>query len=267
MKNIKKLDDAPVHYGIRLTVTNSSVNQLEENIAFLCSHTRCSTFQVEPAFGAGRALTNHQTIENNKLFVEHFLKAYDIATANQRQLYYSGARPWVNTHCFCTAHDNALVVTPQGILSSCYEISGSSHPLAEAFHFGELLPNGELNIDFKKRQAFQYKIQERKALCKECFCYWHCAGDCPAKTILPGSFDNNSFSERCTVNREITKELLIRDFLTESKAFTKDNNLNTNHHENPQKETNRTTPKFMPLKKMKMAFRCHEKNFSEPLAP
>jgi uncharacterized protein len=214
MKTINKLDDSRLRYGIRITVTNSSVKRLEESIAFLCSHTKCPTFQVEPAFGAGRALTNHQTIENNNLFVEHFLRAYDIAFANQRHMYYSGARPWVNTNCFCTAHDNALVVTPNGILSSCYEISGSDHPLAKAFHFGEMSPEGDINIDFTKRETFQNKIQERRDLCKHCFCYWHCAGDCPAKTMLPDSFDNNTFSARCDVNREITKELLIRYLIT-----------------------------------------------------
>jgi len=212
MRSIHKLDSCGAHYGIRLTVTNNSVARLEESIKFLCRTTRCPTFQVEPAFGAGRALTNHQTIEK-KAFIRHFLKAYDIAVANQRHLYYSGARPWVITHCFCTAHDHALVVSPDGILSSCYEISSNDHPLAQAFHFGELTAEGDLRIDFTKRERFQNRIQERKNLCQQCFCYWHCAGDCPAKTILPMSFDNNTFSQRCEVNREITKELLIRSLI------------------------------------------------------
>jgi uncharacterized protein len=235
MNNIRKLDQSGIRYGIRLTVTNNSVNHLERSIAFLCNETKCQTFQVEPAFGAGRAVANHQTIQNNKLFVESFLKAYDIARENKRWLYYSGARPWVNTDCFCTAHDNALVVTPDGILSSCYEISGGSHPLAEAFHFGQLSATGEMRIDFKKREDFQNRIAERKLLCRECYCYWHCAGDCPAKTILPGSFGNTTFSSRCDVNRDITRELLIRCMI-DSGGVCDGKSINYKIHENPQKE-------------------------------
>jgi uncharacterized protein len=210
MKNIRKLDKKKSKYGIRLTVTNESVESLPESIAFLCKETGCNTFQIEPAFGAGRALRNNQTIKNNKLFVENLLKAFDIATIKGKHLYYSGARPWVITHRFCTAHDNALVVTPEGLLSSCYEISGSDHPLSQAFHFGHLTDKGEPTIDNRIRTNFQNKIRGRKELCKSCFCYWHCAGDCPAKTFTPGSFENTTFTGRCELNREITKELLIR---------------------------------------------------------
>lgn len=220
MKNILRLDKASLPYGIRLTATQDSITRLKESISFLCSNTRCRTFQVEPAFNTGRAFNNNQSIEDSGLFVKHFLEAYDVALENNRYLYYSGARPWLKTSAFCGAHEKALVVTPEGLLSSCYEISGSTHPLSEVFHFGKISDSGELDIDFSKRSAFHNKITERKVFCKECFCYSHCAGDCPAKTILPGSFDNTIFSDRCEANREITKELLIR-YLLENNGIYK----------------------------------------------
>jgi uncharacterized protein len=220
LRNIRKLDSSGIRYGIRMTVTDKSICRLEESIDFLCNNTGCKTFQVEPAFNTGRALANNQAITRNRLFSEHFLKAYDLAATHNRYLYYSGARPLVNTSTFCTAFDRALVVTPEGLLSSCYEISGSDHPLAGVFHFGKLSPSGEIYIDVRKREDYRNKVQERKVLCKKCFCYWHCAGDCPAKTILPGSFHNNKFSERCRINREITKELLVR-YMMENEGIYK----------------------------------------------
>ena len=220
IKNIQKLDEKKLKYGIRLTVTQKSVKCLPESIAFLCKNTACTTFQVEPVFGAGRALTNNQVIKDNKSFIKNFLDAFDIATEHGRYLYYSGARPWVITSRFCSAHDNALVVTPEGILSSCYEISGSDHPLAKVFHFGKLTGSGKLTIDTRIRNHFQNKIRERKELCQSCFCYWHCAGDCPAKTFTPGSPENTKFSDRCEINREITKELLIR-YLSQNEGIYK----------------------------------------------
>ena len=213
LRNILKLDESKVSYGIRLTVTGESVTGLVESIGFLTETTRCSTFQVEPAFGAGRAIPNNLTIIEPDGFIREFLLAYDLAASRGRHIYYSGARPWVLSHCFCSAHDNALVVTPEGGLSSCYEISGSDHPLAGAFHFGSISKTGVMQIDHSIREQFRQKTDERKAICESCFCYWHCAGDCPAKTIRPGDFTNTLFSQRCEVNREITKELLIRNLL------------------------------------------------------
>jgi uncharacterized protein len=227
MNNICELDKNKFKYGIRLTVTNDSLHLLEENIGFLCRETQCSTFQVEPAFAAGRAETNKQSINNTSEFIHNFLSSHDIALNFDRKLYYSGARPWVITDRFCSAHENALVITPEGILSSCYEISGTEHPLAEPFHFGAMKETGEIDIDFQKRAGFQNKIEERKELCRGCFCYWHCAGDCPAKTFLPVSFDNMTFSERCHVNQEITKELILRN-ISQGDGIWFENNLITN---------------------------------------
>jgi len=209
MNNVNRFDKSGLRYGIRLTVTDNSIKRLPESISFLCNNTNCTTFQVEPAFNTGKGVSRNQVIKNNKLFVEYFLKAFDIAFLHNCILYYSGSRLGVNTTCFCTAFEKALVVTPEGLLSSCYEISGSSHPLAGAFHFGRLSSTGELNIDLAKRRFFHTKIEERRKLCRNCFCYWHCAGDCPARTIIPGSFSNRIFTDRCKVNREITKNLLI----------------------------------------------------------
>jgi uncharacterized protein len=216
MSNIQLLDEAQVHYGIRLTVTNESVHSLHQNIEFLCRESDCATFQVEPAFAAGRALSNRQFIEDTGLFVKMILTAYDTASYYGRHLYYSGARPWVITNRFCEAHDTALVVTPTHNLSSCYEISGTEHPLAGAFHFGKLPVDGKPEIDVSKRTEFRKKIEERRKLCETCFCFWHCAGDCPAKTMRPEDFDNTTFSVRCDVNREITKELILRNILVDN---------------------------------------------------
>ena len=211
MHTIQKIDKRQIPYGIRLTTTDHSIHKLPENIDFLCKSTNCLTFQVEPAFNEGRAVTNKLGVTNHGKFVNWFLKAYDIAIANNRTLYYSGARPWVITDRFCLAHDKALVITPTGKLTSCYEISGEEHPLAGDFHFGGLRNKGEIFINNVIREKFWAKINKRKHKCENCFCYWHCAGDCPAKTFTTKKNGHLMFSERCNVNREITKELILKN--------------------------------------------------------
>jgi len=210
MATIQAMDRREFPYGIRMTVTDAGIEQLPSAIEFLCRETHCRTFQVEPAFDHGRAHDNDGALDDNRRFATAFLAAHDVAFASGRHLYYSGARPWVITDRFCQAVDNALIVAPDGGLSACYEVYGREHPLAEAFFFGSLDADGRLVVEPTARKTLQDRIAERRALCRDCFCYWHCAGDCPPKTLSPDGDGHRRFGARCDLNRWITRELLVR---------------------------------------------------------
>ena len=52
------------------------------------------------------------------------------------------------------------------------------------------------------------RIDRRRTLCQDCFCRWHCAGDCYVSSFgEDGSFDE--FDARCHANRAITAQLLL----------------------------------------------------------
>ena len=209
METIQAMDQRAFPYGIRLTVTDEGIEHLAQSIEFLCRETDCRTFQVEPAFNHGRATRNDLALNDNRRFASAFMEAHHLAVAQGRHLYYSGARPWVVTDRFCQAVDNALIVSADGGLTSCYEVFGPEHPLASEFFFGSLGLDGQLTETPNARQSLQEKIAERKALCEGCFCYWHCAGDCPPKTLSPDGDGHRQFGARCDLNRLITQELLL----------------------------------------------------------
>ncbi|MCB0315532.1 MAG: radical SAM protein [Calditrichaeota bacterium] len=209
-KTIQALDARQKEYGIRLTVTDRGIAELPESIRFLCRESGCPTFQAEPAFATGRAQENEVALKHNRAFGEAFLQAYDIAQEYGRHLYYSGARPWVITDHFCGAYQKALIVTPEGALSGCYEVSGPEHPLFSRFHFGTIADGPEVKVDQTARRRYEATLRERKALCANCFCYWHCAGDCPVKTGSTADNGHLQFSGRCDLNRYVTRELLVR---------------------------------------------------------
>lgn len=208
LKTIRSLDARRIAYGIRLTVTDGSVDSLVRSVDFLCRETACGVFQVEPAFAQGRAERSGTALADGMRFASAVVEAYDVAVAAKRDLYYSGARPWVVTSRFCGALDRALVVTPDGDLTACYEVCGREHPLASAFVIGEAAAGGA-SIDEERRVRLDRRIGRRRSLCEGCFCYWHCAGDCPAKTLGTDGEDDR-FAMRCDVNRFVTRELLLR---------------------------------------------------------
>lgn len=206
---IKALDAARLPYGIRLTVTDQFVSRLPENIRHLCDETGAGGFQVEPAFAQGRGKSDKMALKRQAKFAQYFMEAYDMAAERKRHMYYSGARPWLITSRFCEAHHSALVVGHDGFLAFCYEVCGRDHELAGDFIFGQLGEGGGAVIDEGKRRSFLEKIERRREGCQSCFCFYHCAGDCPAKTFSKASGEL-SRSARCWLNRELTKSLLVR---------------------------------------------------------
>ena len=208
-KTIDALDRSGKKYGIRMTVTDASVSRLPETLHWLCTETACAVFQVEPAFAAGRALRNSLEVHEPSVFVRQFLNAYDVALQYGRHLYYSGARPWVITTRFCEASRRALIVRPDGTLTRCYEISDRLHPLNRLFEVGrirddlvELSPDAGLELE--------RRLGKRRRACRDCFNFWHCAGDCPAKSMGSTEGEHDGSDDRCDMNREITKGLLLR---------------------------------------------------------
>lgn len=211
METIRQLDKRSFSYGIRMTVTDESIGLLPPNMKFLCSESACRTFQVEPSFNHGRAYQRKLELKDHERFAHAFLEAHDLAKSEGRHVYYSGARPWVITDRFCQAPEKALIVGADGILTSCYEVFGQNHELSMRFVYGKLFKNGNMTLLPGKRKDLLSKIQERRNLCKNCFCFWHCAGDCPSKTITRQDKGHLLFGPRCELNRMITKELILRN--------------------------------------------------------
>lgn len=209
LESARALDQHGVSYGIRMTVTDDSIAHLPAGIELLTRRTCCGVFQAEPAFDCGRARDAGLSLSLHQRFAEAFLEAWDIAASRGRHLYYSGARPGIITRRFCGAASKALIVTPEGSLTACYEVCSPDHPLAGMFFMGKLGPLGPRTEEHARR-SFEDALYRSRARCAGCFCYWHCAGDCPSKVLAADGFTAPPWSPRCELNRLITRELLVR---------------------------------------------------------
>jgi uncharacterized protein len=207
LKTVDALDRHASSYGIRLTALPPWGDQLARDVAFLCQATGCRTMQVEPAFNTARGEYRPPSSDDAEAFASGFLAAFEIARQAGRQLTFSGARPWVLTRAFCTAPYSALIVTPAGRLVSCYEISGPRHPLTGQCTVGGI-EAGQVIVDEVRRTSLLTRLSERQGACRDCFCYWHCAGDCHAKALSPNAGALQT-STRCQMNRDITAQMLL----------------------------------------------------------
>ncbi len=94
METIRTMDRRRFLYGIRLTVTNESIDVLGRSIEFLQRHV-LSYFSGRTGFRSWTRPTRRHCPHPQQRFAAAFLEAYDIAVSYGRHLYYSGARPWV----------------------------------------------------------------------------------------------------------------------------------------------------------------------------
>jgi uncharacterized protein len=209
MRTIRALDEAAFSYGIRMTATAPWRGQLLEDVRFICEETSCQAMQVEPAFNTQRGTHAGPTREQSESFVDAFMEAFEVARSYGRQLTYSGARPWVLTQTFCKAPYTACIVNPAGQLVACYEVTGGNHPLSGISAVGQVTAEGVV-VDRHAQSALWTHLREQKgAACRDCFCHWHCAGDCYTRAYAASSGGSPGHSPRCSMNREITTRLLL----------------------------------------------------------
>ncbi len=208
MQTVADLDHHHFPYGIRMTATAPWTN-LPLDVRFLCEETQCPSMQVEPAFNTKRGGHNRPDRSEGLAFAEAYLEASEIASQAGRRLQYSGARLGVVTTTFCTAPHNALIVGGSGDLVTCYEITNAAHPLAGISTVGRI-ENGQVMVNTAARERLHTLMDERRAACRDCPSYWSCAGDCYARTFVPGEGGHQKRSTRCAMNRWLTERMLLK---------------------------------------------------------
>ena len=204
---LRRLDAKGFKYGIRSTVTRESLGMLAESIEYMCENFGARTIQVEPVFAAGRAQANNLGAIDPEYFVEQYRTARAIAGSYGKELKYSGARFGTLTNIFCNAAGKSFVVTAEGRLTSCYEVTDPEDPRSSLFHYGGLdQRSGRFVFNDDRIRRLRSLSVENKPYCEKCFCRWHCAGDCAAKLAMLGNAWDPSGSARCHINRELTKD-------------------------------------------------------------
>ena len=209
-ETLKTFDAAGFPYGIRCTLTEQSVHRLEEIVTCFCQEFGARHIQVEPMFPHGRALNADLTSPDALAFIEYFRKARRVARDLGRDLSYSGARLGVVTNVFCQAAGESCAVTPNGIITSCYETLDANDPLASLFMYGYYDAKvRRMVVDDERRKRLYGLTVQNKPYCSKCFCKWHCAGDCAAKASREGGMLHPQAPDRCHINRELTKDQLL----------------------------------------------------------
>lgn len=208
MRSLQMMEANNRSYGLRLTAV-PPFERLIEDIRFLCENTQCTQMQVEAAFNTRRGEEGQPELEEGQEFLQVFFAAQKVAEQYGRTLRCAGSDVEKITSLSCGSPFNTLVVTPQNNLVTCFEVVNDSHPLAPIATIGRITPQG-VEINEEARLSLRKKIDDRRASCRDCFCYWTCAGDCLIRSFTPEPDSHLQHGARCELNRILLREMLLK---------------------------------------------------------
>ena len=203
--NLKFLDERGFDYGVRATITEKDIHRMEEIVEWFKSEFNIKFLHLEPVWQCGRCLTSGETPPSDEDFIKYYTIALKKAEALGINLIYSGLRLDSLISKFCAAAGDGFNVLPEGNVTSCYEVTESDSPKAELFYYGRYdTANKEFVFDKNKIEQLKKYSVENIEYCEDCFCKWHCAGDCISKVFDSSNSFRHEGSFRCNLNRQLT---------------------------------------------------------------
>lgn len=208
MHTMRRFDEAKFPYGLRVTVTQDQIAQLPDSVEFICANFRAASIQVEPAYQLGR-WTSAPSAET-----EEFIAAYRAAQARAHahgcEITYSAARVGLLTNHFCGVSQDSFALSPDGNVSSCYEVFAEDNPWAKFFFYGAPeQQTGKYRFNLPVLNNLRGLAVQHREFCQGCFAKWSCAGDCYHKALTVSGGEEFQGSDRCHITRELTKDQIL----------------------------------------------------------
>lgn len=210
VRNLQALVKAGRRASVRVTVTNESLETMEETVE-LAKQLGLAAVHFEPVSLTGRCTTSTLSIPDAQQFADKFLKCFLLGLEHDIDVYYSGMRCFEHSQQrFCAACGQNFCVTPDGNITTCYEVLDSNDPATSEFFIGKVNPvQGRVVLDQARIEKLKLRVAENMEACKGCFLRYHCAGDCPVKSFRYSHLDLYSPDPyRCQISDRINKKLI-----------------------------------------------------------
>ena len=210
-RNLKALVAAGRRVSVRVTVTDSTLEWMEETIR-LASELGVATVHFEPVSLAGRCASAAVGRPDAEQFATRFLRCFLLGLELDVDATYSGLRCFAPRHQrFCSACGQNFCVTPDGDITTCFEVLESGDPAASSFFIGKVDPvKGQVSMDQSRIEGLKQRVTENMEACRDCFLKEQCAGDCLVRSFRYSTGDlYRPDPYRCRIAELINKQLIV----------------------------------------------------------
>ena len=207
VETMQRLDRLSFPYSIRATVTAEHLARLPDSIDYIFSTCHPASVQVEPIYKIGRG-RDAETAETDE-FIATFRLARARAREHGGQILFSAARIGSLSDHFCDATKGSFCLSPDGNVTSCYEVFAEDERWAPKFFFGVPKGGGGYEFDAGVLAGLRSQSVHNRAFCSGCFARWDCGGDCYHKALATNGDGEFRGAGRCHIIRELSKDMLI----------------------------------------------------------
>lgn len=208
MENCRALDRAKRKYTIRPTITAYSVSRMTEILQFLHSETQAEQVQFEPASVAGRSRNAASAFARPPTavsYAENLIKTIEVADRIGARIGYGdGCATRLQTR-HCGGAGTNFIVTPEGNVTTCMEMSSTAVSGHELFHIGRFDRSlARFVFDDERIKRLRSRTVENLTGCQRCHAQFSCAGYCLAAAYnSTGDLFRPHGTDRCKVIRAI----------------------------------------------------------------
>lgn len=148
-------------------------------------------------------------------FGRNFIRAATILAAHGVEAVYAAADLRKTRVSFCPVAHDAVIVSPDGVVSACYLLREEWEARGLDLIFGRIAPTGALEVDEQALGVIRGLNVWSKPACASCACRWHCAGGCHVNhpPPSPGCYDGPCIQTRIITLHNLLTVLGRRDLI------------------------------------------------------
>jgi uncharacterized protein len=205
-KTIKSLIQNNKKFMVRSTITGDTADKMLDIISHF-NRLGLQKVVFSPCYNFGRS-QEIKLLPDPQKYSNNFLKAFDFAYKNNMKLSTSSFHlPGNNNYCGADSAVN-IGLTPDGDISTCYEVMDSNDEASNVFFIGKINKSTNKITFFKdKINNLDKLIYKNSPSCNKCDYSKICRGGCPVKNIRE---NNHSLSNKniCQISKLLIPKLL-----------------------------------------------------------
>jgi uncharacterized protein len=200
-----QLRDSSAGLCLRCCVSNQNIDELEEIGRWMIEEFNPAVIDLETVMTTTESVCEGILAPDPYEFACRYLHLNAALSHQGVETVYSAAHLQGPRVTSCPVGRDTVIVTPEGLLSSCYLREGYCREQGQSCTIGHVSKEGiDIQMDEVKRLR---SLIHHKPRCYRCFCRWTCAGGCHVNLTYPGcSMDYDSF---CIQTRIITAASLL----------------------------------------------------------
>ncbi|MBI2645243.1 radical SAM protein [Candidatus Uhrbacteria bacterium] len=215
---IREFVEKGITFKVRATIVNDSIDEMLPFLKRLYD-LGVKVVHFEPLNFCGRAsdIGRNLKLPNLHTYLREYKKCIDFAAEKNMEIV-NGVYDnlfFPNKDYCSAATGQKIVLTPDGLITRCYEVQEKGKEEENCFIVGDI--KNKLAIDRKKVVKLLRIMDKNRNYCKDCFAKYICSGGCTIRTYRHILDPKINLSYRCNLAKEMIADAILRLWKQEEK--------------------------------------------------